>query len=64
MPGPEALLDTLLALSIVALLAIRVRAQRADRDVPVAVAISTGVVLGIVAVFVTMIPMGWALGAT
>ena len=48
MPGLEALFDGLIAIVIAALVVIRIRASRARRDIPVGVAIATGVVLGIV----------------
>ena len=52
MPGIEALVDGLLAIVIAAIIVIRVRASRARRDIPVGVAIATGVALGVVVAFV------------
>jgi hypothetical protein len=59
MPGVEAVFDALLAVVAGGLLVARIRATRAGRDVPIVVAIATGVVLGYVTVLVAMIPILW-----
>lgn len=63
MPGVEAVFGAVLAATVGGLLVVRVRALRAGRDIPIAVAIATGVVLGYVTVTVAMIPIIWILGA-
>ena len=62
MPGVEAIVDGLLAVVIGALIVIRIRADRARRDVPLAVAIASGVVLGVVTVSATAALVFWILG--
>ena len=63
MPGLEAAFDTLIAVAIVSLLAIR-RRHRIDGTIePVAVSVATGVVLGFVTVLMGMVVVSMTLGA-
>jgi hypothetical protein len=63
-PGLEAAFDTLIAVAIVSLLAIR-RRHRIDGTIePVAVSVAIGVILGLVTMMVAMLVILVALNST